>query len=363
MSGPVQSQQPDEFAEAPKKLTEVRYEHSGNFVDVLTQLRCSLLISTYQAGRLVCVGVDNGAVSISFHAFPQVMGLALHPQRLAVGTRREVWTLELDRQLGPNIRPEGRYDACYLSRTGHVTGAILGHELAYSGDELWAVNTLFSCLCTVGGRFSFVPRWKPHFISALAAEDRCHLNGMAMEQGQPRYVSSLAETDTPAGWRPNKATTGVLIDVPTSEVIVRGLSMPHSPRVYEGRLFVLDSGHGRLSTVDRASGKVDPVAELPGYTRGIDFVGPVAFVGLSKIRETNVFGGLPIGARHDELRCGVVAVDLRSGQPFARLEFKSGVDEIFAVQALPGVRLPAIVGIDPEQDGHEHVWLVPPLAG
>lgn len=351
-----------EGPEPVRKLTEVRYEHSANLPDLMRQLRATLLISTYQAGRLVCVGAGPEGLSFSFHAFPQVMGLAVHPERIAVGTKREVWFLELDRQLGPAIQPAGKYDAAYLSRAAHVTGAILGHEMAWAGNELWVVNTLFSCLATVGGRFSFVPRWKPRFISALAAEDRCHLNGMAMEAGRPRYVTALAETDTPAGWRPTKATSGCLIDVPSRELVARGLSMPHSPRIVDGRLLVCDSGRGRISAVDRATGHVEPIVELPGYTRGFDTLGPLAFVGLSKIRETNIFGGLPIAERHQDLRCGVAVVDLRSGQAIAKLEFQSGVDEIFAVQLVPNVRLPAIIGIDPETDGHDHVWLVPPLA-
>lgn len=343
------------------RYTEVRFEHSRGFPDILAQLRVSLLVSTYQAGRLVCIGTHDGRLTLSFHRFEQVMGVAVHPRRIAVGTRREIWLLEFDRSLGPGIKPVGEHDGCFLARSAHVTGAILGHELAWAGDELWVVNTLFSCLATMSPGYSFRPRWKPPFIGELAAEDRCHLNGVAMEAGRPRFVTALAETNKPAGWRADKAHTGCLIDLANGRTILRGLSMPHSPRIYDGRLWLLNSGRGQLSMVDSATSSLRPVATLPGYTRGLDFHGPVAFVGLSKIRETNVFGGLPIAEQGNPLRCGIAIVDVSSGQPVASLEFVSGVEEIFAVQAIPGVVHPAIVGPDPEADGQEHVWLVPPL--
>src|SRR5262249_43356966 len=159
-----------------------------------------------------------------------------------------------------------------------------------------------------------------------------------------RYVTALAETDTPQGWRPNKATSGCLIDVPSGKTVARGFAMPHSPRVHQGRLWLLDSGAGRLVTVDPSNGAVTPVAQQPGYARGLSLVGSYALVGQSKIRETSTFGGIPIAERRDTLRCGVGAIDLTTGRHVAHLEFKSGVDEIFDVQVLPGIRLPAISG-------------------
>lgn len=348
----------DEAGEDGKlKQVEVRYQHSANLADLLSQLNCTLLISTYQAGKLVCVGVHEGQISFSFHAFQQVMGMAVSPRRLAIGSRRQVYFLERAEGLGPRIEPAGKFDACYLTRHAHITGPIHIHDLAWGSDELWLVNTLFSCLSTLDGQTSFVPRWKPNFISQVIDQDRCHLNSLALEDGRPRYVTVLAESDEPAGWRPNKASSGCIVDVTTGKTIVRGLSMPHSVRIHNGRLWVLDSGYGRLSVVDPQSGTVTPAALLPGYTRGLCFYGPLAFVGLSKIRETNIFGGLPIGEYADKLECGVSVVDLRSGQRIAHLTFDSGVDEIYDVQVLPGVRLPAIVGPDPEADGQKHVWL------
>jgi uncharacterized protein (TIGR03032 family) len=240
-----------------------------------------------------------------------------------------------------------------------MTGDIHVHEMAWAGEELWLVNTLFSCLCTLDEGHSFVPRWRPPFITALAGEDRCHLNGLALEGGRPKYVTALAETDTPQGWRPNKATSGCLIDVPSGQTVARGFAMPHSPRVHQGRVWLLDSGTGRLVTVDPATGEVRAGAEQPGYTRGLALHGPYAFIGLSKIRETSTFGGMPIAERRESLRCGVGVVELATGRTVAHLEFQAGVDEIFAVEVLPGVRLPALSGPFPRRDGTEMIWTVP----
>ena len=168
-----------------------------------------------------------------------------------------------------------------------------------------------------------MPRWLPPFVSSLAAEDRCHLNGLAMEDGRPRYVTAMSETDTPQGWRPGKATGGCLIDVPSGATVARGLAMPHSPRVHQGRIWLLDSGRGRLVTVDPKTGSAEVVCELPGYARGLALVGPLALVGLSKIRETSTFGGVPVADRRDKLKCGVAIVELGSGRQVsaARIPF------------------------------------------
>jgi uncharacterized protein (TIGR03032 family) len=225
------------------------------------------------------------------------------------------------------------------------------------------VNTAFGCLCTLDGRHSFVPRWRPPFVTSLAAEDRCHLNGLALANGAPKYVTALGETDTPQGWRPNKVTGGCLIDVASGQTVARGFAMPHSPRVHRGRVWMLHSGAGQLVLVDPAGGKAETVCELPGYTRGLALYDRFAFVGLSKIRETSTFGGMPIALRRPELKCGVGVVDLGTGRLVGHLEFVTGVEEIFDVQVLAGARCPALSGPYPSLDGAAPIWTVPQGAG
>ncbi|MGE3804191.1 MAG: TIGR03032 family protein [Gemmataceae bacterium] len=348
-----------EAASSSPLMTEARFQATSNFPHLLDQLGISLLVSTYQAGKLLVLGTHQGQLTVSFNHFERVMGVAVQSQRIAVGSNAQIWFLENTPDLARRIEPAGKYDACYLTRSGHVTGAIHGHELAWSGNELWVVNTLFSCLCTLSREFSFVPRWKPPFISELAPEDRCHLNGMALELGRPRYVTVMAECDSAAGWRPTKATSGAVIDVTTGQALARGFAMPHSPRLHEGHLWLLDSGRGRLVALERQSGKIQGTVELPGYTRGLSFFGPYAFIGLSRIRETSVFGGIPIAAQREQLKCGVAIVDLRSGRLVASFWFDSGVTEIFAVEVLPGVRYPATRGPSPAPEEGMAIWYAP----
>lgn len=331
--------------------TEVRFHHSAQLPGVLEAAGCSLLVSTYQAGQVVAVGVADGQLSFSFRRFDRAMGIAVGEDRIAVGGKTQVWTLRDHSEIAPAMAPAGRYDRCWLPRSSVVTGAISCHELAWGDDGLWVVNTAFSCLAGLDDRFSFEPRWRPPFVSALAAQDRCHLNGLAMRDGRPAYVSMFAPSDEPGGWRSTRNDSGTVLDVASGEAVTTGLAMPHSPRWHGGELFVLNSGYGRLERVDLATGDRDVVATFPGYARGLAFHRGLAFVGLSRIRETNVFGGAPIAAYHDQLKCGVGVVDLSTGTTVATLQFENGVEEIFDVQVVPGARCPTF--------GEDDVWVLP----
>jgi uncharacterized protein (TIGR03032 family) len=324
----------------------LRAVHSTNFPGLLRRLGASLLVTTYQAGKLVIVRDDGDHLNTHFRSFQAPMGLAFDGNRLAVGTSLQVWEFADVPAVTAKLDPPGRHDACFLPRASHVTGNIQGHEMAWGpGGELWVVNTRFSCLCTLDTSASFAPRWRPPFVSALEPSDRCHLNGLGMVDGRPRFVTALGETDEPAGWRANKAKGGIVMDVDCGEVIARGLSMPHSPRWYAGRLWVCESGAGTLGYIDPGTGQYQPIAEVPGFTRGLDFAGNLAFVGLSQVRESATFSGIPITERlgEEERTCGVCVVDLASGQVVALLRFDTTVQEIFAVTVLPGRRWPELI--------------------
>jgi uncharacterized protein (TIGR03032 family) len=337
---------------------DFRFFFSDGLADFLTRTGISLLVTTYQAGKLMAVRAREGRVSTLLRSMDQPMGLALDGSRLAVGTRNGVWFFRNAADIAPQIEPPGTHDACWIPRACHVTGNVRGHEMAFAGSDLWIVNTRFSCLCTLHADYSFVPRWRPSFISALAAEDRCHLNGLAMQGGRPRFATALGESDAPEGWRPTKASGGVLIDVPTGAVVTRGFSMPHSPRLYGPHVLVLDSGRGELAAVDPATGERNTIAAFPGYTRGLAVFDHFAMVGLSRIREKKEFGGLPIEERQRDLKCGVYIVDLVTGAHLGCLEFERGCEEIFAVEVMPAVRWPELVGF--KEDTIDNVFVVPP---
>jgi uncharacterized protein (TIGR03032 family) len=327
---------------------------------LLEQLGVSVVLTAPHSGNLIVVSAADGRVGISFHTFERVMGVALAPGALAVVTRAEVWFARNAPDVAAKLEPRGAYDACFLTRGCHYTGDIQGHEAAWVGGEVWVVNTLFSCLCTLHDRYSFAPRWRPPFVTGLVPEDRCHLNGVAVAGGRPVYVTAAAETDTGQGWRPFKGSGGCVLDVATGETVVRGLSMPHSPRVAGGRLYLTDSGAGRLVVADVAYGRTEIVAEVPGFARGLAVHGSLAFVGLSRIRPTSDMTGLPVAARPDRLRCGLAVVDLTTGRVEAELEFAPPVDEVFDVQVLPGVRRPFVAGPYADRERGHPLWTVPP---
>jgi uncharacterized protein (TIGR03032 family) len=326
----------------------MRSVHTTNFPDLLAQLGASLLVTTYQAGKLVVVRNEAGKLNTHFRNFEGPMGMALNGGRLALGTAWQIWEFCDIPAVAARLDPPGSHDACFLPRSCHVTGDVQGHEMAWAGDELYFVNTRFSCLCTLDRASSFVPRWRPPFITGLSPEDRCHLNGLAVRDGIPRYVTALGQTDSRHGWRENKARGGVLIDVPSGEILTSKLSMPHSPRWHKGRLWVCESGTGTLGTIDPSSGHYEPVANVPGFTRGLDFAGDLAFVGLSQVRESAVFSGIPINERLPERNCGVWVIDTTSGRTVAFLKFEDALQEVFAVQLLPGRRFPDLINSDPE---------------
>src|SRR4051812_41470161 len=224
---------------AAPAAVEFRYTQTDGFPALLRQLGASLLVSTYQANKLLVARAAGSGLSMLVRTFDRPMGVAADERRMALGTRAEVWLLRNAPDVARQVEPAGQHDACYVPRSCHVTGDVGVHELAWAGEELWLVNTRFSCLCTLHPDYSFVPRWRPPFVSALAAEDRCHLNGLAVADGRPRYVTALGETDTAGGWRANKPQGGCLMEVGSGEVVSRGLSMPHSPRWHDGRLWLL----------------------------------------------------------------------------------------------------------------------------
>jgi uncharacterized protein (TIGR03032 family) len=348
-------------AAPPTAPDDFRSIHTANFAGILAQLGVTLAVSTYQSGRMILVRADGEALNTHLRFFPSPMGIALGRSGLALGTLNQVIEFRNQPEVAPKIEPRGRHDACFLPARMHVTGDIRVHELAYDADDtLWVVNTRFSCLCTLDGQHSFVPRWRPRYVSALVAEDRCHLNGLALDAGRPRYVTALGTTDTRQGWRDRKVDGGVLLDVTGSEVVASGLSMPHSPRVHGGRVWVLESARGEVCTVDIATGRTTTIAALPGFTRGLAFAGPFAFVGLSQVRES-VFDGLPLSRRVNdaERACGVWVIDTRSGATAGFLRFSGAVQEIFDVQVLP-YRYPEIAEAD--NDASANAFVVPDAA-
>jgi uncharacterized protein (TIGR03032 family) len=329
----------------------IRCDISESFPAWLSQAGGSIVLTTYQAGKVGMIGWDGRQVTLLFRDFPKPMGLDIQGTQMLLATHHQILELANAPMLAYEFleRQPGRYDALYLPRVAYDTGDLNVHDVAFGTQGLWLVNTRFSCLCNPSRDFSFIPRWRPSFISEVVPEDRCHLNGLAMEDGRPRFVTALGEADAVGGWRERKADGGVVIDVPTGEVVLRGLSMPHSPRLHDGSLWVLNSGAGELWRIDRNSFRHDVVCSLPGYLRGLGLLGSVALVGLSTIREKHIFGGLQVQERHPRLRSGVAVIEISTGRQLGLFEFTEGCTELFDVRFLPDVRRPMILNAEKEQ--------------
>ena len=262
----------------------------------LTANQTSFALSSYQTGRLFLVGVlPDETVSIHQQSFARVMGLWWESNRLYLASRVQFWRLE--NILSPGELSDEQFDAVLIARGGHITGNIDSHEVAIDSEGRPVfVNSAYSCLATLDPVHSFRPIWKPPFISEFVPEDRCHLNGLAMLNGKPKYVTAVAQTDKADGWHGKPLPKGVLIDVETDEVVTDNLSMPHSPRVVDGKVYALDSGRGFLVQIDPETGKVERSGLLPWMASRVWGKGNHPLVTVSKPRYGS-FEGLPINSR------------------------------------------------------------------
>lgn len=320
---------------------------SRQFGSWLHEQNISLAFTTYQAGKLFLIGTrPDGRLSVFERTFNRCMGLWADGQTLWMSSLYQLWRME-------NILPAGGdyqgYDRVYVPQVGYTTGDIDVHDVAVDaqGDPVFAA-TLFGCLATVSDRYSFKPLWKPGFLSKLAAEDRCHLNGLAMKDGRPAHVTAVSRSDVADGWRDRRVGGGVVIDVQTDEIVLDGLSMPHSPRWHNGRLWLSNAGTGEFGYADLKKGRFEPVAFCPGFLRGAAFTGDYAVVGMSLPRENRTFSGLPLDERLKEAdtdaRCALQVIDLKSGDIVHWLRIEGVVQELYDVSVLPGVRRPMAIG-------------------
>ncbi len=307
----------------------------------------SLAFTSYQTGQLFLVGSHpNGSVSFNQQNFTRAMGVCWQSGRLYLGSLFQLWRLE--NMLRPGEIGNQAFDAVLVPRNAQTTGDIDIHEVGIDSDgRVIFVNTKYSCLCTLDLTHSFKPIWKPTFISKLAPEDRCHLNGLAMDQGKPRFVTAVSRSDILSGWRDRRHEGGVLIEVETNRIVTDQLSMPHSPRIAGDDLYALDSGRGQIIRIDPASGTKTDIAFCPGFLRGLAIHDGHAIVTISKPRN-GTFNGLLLDGemkrRDADPWCGVMIVNLASGDIVEWIKLDGHITELFDVAALPGVRCPMSLG-------------------
>ena len=341
----------------PTSADRYASRHTASFPALLEALDGSLLVTTYAANRIAVVRAHGEELNTHFRRFDSPMGAACSDdERLAIGTAQSIWEFRRQPGLSANAPGELR-GTTWVPARQHCTGDVRIHELAWGEEGLWFVNTRHSCLARLDGLHNFVPCWRPRFVSRLGQEDACHLNGLAMRAGRPQTVTALGTSGLAGGWRGRRLDGGVAIDVPSGELVAQGLCMPHSPRWHQDALWLLDSGRGALCRIDVASGERLVVATVPGFARGLALVGPYAFVGMSRVRERDWFGGLPITEGATARECGVHVIDLSRGTVAAWLTFDDDVHEIFDLQWLPGLRWPDLR--EPDDPQAQHTYLVP----
>jgi uncharacterized protein (TIGR03032 family) len=323
------------------------------FVKILHEAGISVMISTYQAGKVVLISAKNEQQLIQFpRTFKKPMGIALAGQRLAIATSNEVVVFGNSPGQGSHYpKKPNVYDIVYIPRAKYYTGEIDLHDIQFTRHGLLAVNTRFSNVSLIDDEFSFKEVWRPSFITQQVPEDFCHLNGMVVVHDKPKYLTALGETNTTKGWKPGKANGGILIDADSQDIILRNLPMPHSPRLFKEGLFVLLSATGELARVSIENRSYEVVHQFNGFVRGLDRIGDFLFVGLSKLRTTSVaFGDLPIAA-HSPM-CGVVIFHLPSRKVIGELKYENSVEEIYEVKILRDSIRPTILSIEKnEHDG------------
>ncbi|OGQ96338.1 MAG: TIGR03032 family protein [Deltaproteobacteria bacterium RIFOXYD12_FULL_57_12] len=319
---------------------------SNGLIPWLAKLNGSLAFTTYTAGKVVLVGPNRGRLAVTERNFDHAMALLPQEEGLLLSTKFQVWRFENGLESG---KIYDGWDKIFLPRHCHVTGAVDVHDLHYDRNgRLVAAVTQYNCLAYLEDKGCFSPMWRPPFIDALVAEDRCHLNGFCLEDGVPAYVTVTGASNVRAGWRELRADGGMVIDARTNETIISGLSMPHSPRLYRGRLWLLEAGRGYLGWVDVKNRRFEPLTWCPGFVRGLRFFGDYALVGISKPRH-KTFKGLPLDEelpkRNAEPVCGVYIIRIDDGEIVYKLNITGSVDEIYDVALLPNTQSPLLVGL------------------
>jgi len=343
----------DSSAPTAKKAPAFTADFSRQFESWLGGFNASIAFTTYQAGKVFMIGKGEQGISLVERSYPRCMGIASREDRFFLASQYQLW--RFNNVLEPTASYQG-YDRLFIPQLGWTTGDVDAHDIGIdgNGDPVF-VNTLFSCLARPSDKASFQVVWKPPFISRLGPEDRCHLNGLAMHEGEPGWVTMVSEADVAEGWRDHRRDGGLVMDVRTNEVVCAGLSMPHSPRWHRKKLWVLNSGSGELGWVDFKTGRFEPLCFVPGYARGLALHGKYALVGLSKARN-KPFRGLALddalAERKVEARCGMVVVDLDTGDLLHHMHITGIVEELFDVAVLHGAGRPMLLGFKTDEIKH-----------
>jgi len=314
-----------------------KFEYSDNFAEILATENVSIVLSAYHDAKLIFVSAEGNQILQSPVGCAKPMGIGVHENKLAVANLDKLTVYAHSERLANLVKGDSHLDTIYFPRTTFYTGPVDVHDISFGRKDIWAVNTKFSCLVTFDINHSYTPRWKPHFISELRPEDRCHLNGLAMQNGEPAYVTALSQTDDKEGWRADIVKTGVILDVQNNRTLLSGLAMPHSPRLINNKLYFLQSAIGELSCYNPEDGTSETLYNFDAFVRGMAASQNYIYVAYSKIRETSkTFAKLPVASLRNN--SGVFVYDIREKKIVSELIYNTGISEIYDIQTLPNTR-------------------------
>ena len=317
---------------APSKLS---YHRDTAFAETLAKIGGTLIISSSKNNKLIFISsYAKDRIGMLSKDFEQPSGIAINGDRLALATKHQVTEYQNVPALAKAMpKRHSKLDHCFVPRVNYFTGDSDIHDLHYGQEGLLAVNTAYSCLVKITADYSFQPIWKPYFIDKLEYSDRCHLNGLALSEGQPLYISALGYGNQAASWKETLPNGGILMHIPSNSIILNNLPVPHTPRLYEGKLFALLSAKGTLICIDPERSSYDVVCKIQGFVRGMYLHQGYAIIATSQIRKkSSSFGKIPF----HNTKAGLTIVQLDSGQIVGRLDFE-GVEEIYDVQHLTGI--------------------------
>ncbi len=315
-----------------KNKFELNY--SGIIPQILKENNICVLLSTYQAGKVIILSSKNNELFQTPISFKKPMGIAIQGSKLAVACMDEIIFFSKNENIASFVNKENNsYDSVYIERASYNTSTLDIHDLDFGDGVIWGVNTLFSCLSIFDINYSHRPKWKPPFITKLVPEDKCHLNGMALKDDIPKYVTALSDDDQYQGWRKNKLNTGILMEVPSGDVILSNLAMPHSPRFYNQELYLLESGTGNLIKVNVEEKSSEVIFNFNCFIRGLTFSNNLAFIGKSKIRENSTdFNKLEV--KDNSLNAGLIIFCMNTLKVIGEINYTAAIQELYDVQII-----------------------------
>lgn len=333
-----------------KQLAPFSARYTPQVPELLNKLNCSIALSTYQAGKIVFISPnpDNERLTTLPRSFRKPMGMAVKGNSMVISTKDEVIVFQNSKELAEHYpNKQNTYDSLWLPRITYYTGMVDMHDIGFGDDGIYAVNTSFSCICKLDGNYNFTPVWQPYFIKELIPGDLCHLNGMVILNGKPKYVTGLGSTTAPKAWKDTIVDGGILMDVEKNEIILNHLAMPHSPKMYKNEMYLLLSASGEFVKVDLGTKTYKTLKNFDGFCRGLSFVGDFAFIGFSKLRKnSSTFAKLSFSDKANF--SGIKIIHMPTNAEVGEIIYETSVDEIYEVMVLENMIRPNILNTHDE---------------